>query len=208
MSLKTQSKILRVLQEQKFHRVGGSRTLSVNVRVIAASNKGLEEEIERGSFREDLYYRLNVIPIKVPALRQRCEDIPLLVDIFLAESAKQNQTTGKKLNPKALDLLCSYPWPGNVRELKNLLERLTIMVKKDIIEDTDLPDSYHPGGVKHPELLEPQFLLMDDFKEAKKAFEKEFIQKKLFLNNNNITKTAKTIGVGRSYLHKKIKKLK
>ncbi len=208
MSLKTQSKILRVLQEQKFHRVGGSRTLSVNVRVIAASNKGLEEEIEKGSFREDLYHRLNVIPIKVPALRQRREDIPLLVDIFLAESAKQNQTTGKKLTPKALDLLCSYPWPGNVRELKNLLERLTIMVKKDIIAEIDLPDFYYPGGVKRPELLEPQFLLMDDFKEAKKAFEKEFILKKLNSNNNNITKTAKTIGVGRSYLHKKIKKLK
>jgi two-component system, NtrC family, nitrogen regulation response regulator NtrX len=208
MSLKTQSKILRVLQEQKFHRVGGSRTLSVNVRVIAASNKGLEEEIEKGSFREDLYHRINVIPINVPALRQRCEDIPLLVDIFLAESAKQNQTTRKKLAPKALDLLCSYPWPGNVRELKNLLERLTIMVKKDIIEDTDLPASYYPGGAKRPELFEPQFLLMDDFKEAKKVFEKEFILKKLFLNNSNITKTAKVIGVGRSYLHKKIKKFK
>ena len=208
MSLKTQSKILRVLQEQKFHRVGGSRTLSVNVRVIAASNKGLEEEIEKGSFREDLYHRLNVIPIKVPALRERCEDIPLLVDIFLAESAKQNQTTRKKLTPKALDLLCSYPWPGNVRELKNLLERLTIMVKKDIIEDADLPGSYHPGGAKRPKLLEPQFLLMDDFKEAKKTFEKEFIQKKLLLNNSNITKTAKAIGVGRSYLHKKIKNFK
>ncbi len=208
MSLKTQSKILRVLQEQKFHRVGGSRTLSVNVRVIAASNKGLEEEIEKGSFREDLYHRLNVIPINVPALRQRREDIPLLVDIFLAESAKQNQITGKKITLKALSLLCSYPWPGNVRELKNLLERLTIMVKKDIIEEIDLPDSYYPGRVKRQELLEPQFLLMDDFKEAKKIFEKEFIQKKLLLNNNNITKTAKTIGVGRSYLHKKIKKLK
>ena len=208
MSLKTQSKILRVLQEQKFHRVGGSRTLSVNVRVIAASNKGLEEEIERGSFREDLYHRLNVIPIKVPALRERCDDIPLLVDIFLGESAKQNQTTRKKLTPKALDLLCSYPWPGNVRELKNLLERLTIMVKKDIIEDTDLPDFYCPGRIKRPELIEPQFLLMDDFKEAKKVFEKEFILKKLFLNNNNITKTANAIGVGRSYLHKKIKKIK
>ena len=208
MSLKTQSKILRVLQEQKFHRVGGSRTLSVNVRVIAASNKGLEEEIEKGSFREDLYHRLNVIPINVPALRQRREDIPLLVDIFLAESAKQNQTTRKKLNPEALKLLCNYSWPGNVRELKNLLERLTIMVKKDIIEETDLPDSYYPGRVKRKELLEPEFLLMDDFKEAKKAFEKEFIQKKLLLNNSNITKTAKAIGVGRSYLHKKIKKMK
>ncbi|MEA3435807.1 MAG: sigma-54 dependent transcriptional regulator [Thermodesulfobacteriota bacterium] len=208
MSLKTQSKILRVLQEQKFHRVGGSRTLTVNVRVIAASNKGLEEEIEKGSFREDLYHRINVIPINVPALRERCEDIPLLVDIFLAESAKQNQTTGKKLTPKAMDLLCSYPWPGNVRELKNILERLTIMVKKDIIDDTDLPGSYYPGGAKRPELLESQFLLMDDFKEAKKVFEKEFILKKLFLNNSNITKTAKAIGVGRSYLHKKIKKFK
>ena len=149
-----------------------------------------------------------MIPINVPALRQRCDDIPLLVDIFLAESAKQNQTSQKKLAPKALDLLCAYPWPGNVRELKNLLERLTIMVKKEIIEESDLPDSYHPGGIKQSDLLEPQLLMMDDFKEAKQAFEKEFILKKLQLNNSNITKTAKAIGVGRSYLHKKIKKFK
>jgi len=208
MSLKTQSKILRVLQEQKFHRVGGSRTLSVNIRVIAASNKGLEEEIEKGSFREDLYYRLNVIPIKVPTLSERSEDIPLLVEIFLDECAKQNQRKRKKITKGALDLLCSYSWPGNVRELKNLIERLTIMVEKDAIEDSDIPDSYYQGRPKRAESVKPQFLLIDDFREAKKAFEKEFIQKKLLQNDNNITKTAKDIGVGRSYLYKKIKKLK
>ncbi len=208
MSLKTQSKILRVLQEQKFHRVGGSRTQSVNVRVFAASNKGLEEEIKKGSFREDLYYRLNVIPIKVPTLSERSEDIPLLVEIFLDECAKQNQRKRKKITKGALYLLCSYSWPGNVRELKNLIERLTIMVEKDSIEDSDIPDSYYQGRPKRAESVEPQFLLIDDFREAKKAFEKEFIQNKLLQNDNNITKTAKDIGVGRSYLHKKIKKLK
>ena len=133
MSLKTQSKILRVLQEQKFNRVGGSRTLTVDTRVIAATNKNLEEEIEKGNFREDLYYRLNVVPIEVPALRQRSEDLPLLVETFLEESSEQNQTGEKKMAEEAIELLSQYPWPGNVRELKNLVERLAIMVETNVI---------------------------------------------------------------------------
>lgn len=140
MSLKTQAKILRVLQEQEFQRVGGNRTLSVDVRVIATTNKDLEKEIKNGNFREDLYFRLNVIPIKVPSLRERIEDIAMLVETFLDECAKQTRSKGKTITEKALERLSNYSWPGNVRELKNLVERLAIMVKGDIIDAVDIPD--------------------------------------------------------------------
>ena len=208
MSLMTQSKILRVLQEQKIQRLGGSRTISINVRVIAASNKNLEQEIEQGNFREDLYYRLNVIPIEVPPLRQRIEDIPELADTFLDEFANQNRSKRKSITASVLDMLCSYSWPGNVRELKNLIERLVIMVDKDEIDVDDIPASYNPLVSKDFGSFGPQFLQLDKFKEARKAFEKEFIKVKLIEHKNNITRTAEAIGVGRSYLHKKIKSLK
>jgi two-component system nitrogen regulation response regulator NtrX len=208
MSLMTQSKILRVLQEQKIQRVGGSRTISINVRVIAASNKNLELEINQGNFRKDLYYRLNVIPIVVPPLRQRIDDIPILVNSFLDEFANQNRGNRKTITGSALDMLCSYSWPGNVRELKNLIERLVIMVDKDDINSDDIPVSYNPAIGKHTATFGPQFTQHDKFKEARKAFEKEFIRVKLIENKNNITRTAEAIGVGRSYLHKKIKSLK
>ena len=208
MSLKTQSKILRVLEEQKFSRVGGSRTITVDVRVIAATNKDLEKEIENGNFREDLYYRLNVVPIEVPALRQRLEDLPLLVATFLDELAKQNQTNEKKMAPDAIELLSSYNWPGNVRELKNLVERLAIMSEKEVIEAGDLPEPYNPSCITERLASDSKLLSIDGFKEAKKEFEKEFIQKKLSEHKNNITRTAESIGVGRSYLHKKLKELK
>lgn len=207
MSLKTQSKMLRVLEEQKFNRVGGSRTISVDVRVIAATNKILEYEIEKGHFREDLFYRLNVVPIDVPPLRKRIEDIPLLVDIFFEEFAKQSQQNKKKMTPVALDLLGRYFWPGNVRELKNLIERLAIMVEKDVIDVNDLPDPYKSSTGSDPAFSGAELLAVDSLKEAKKLFEREYIQKKLEENENNITKTAETIGVGRSYLHKKIKEI-
>ncbi len=208
MSLKAQSKILRVLQEQKFQRVGGSRTLSVNVRVIAASNKDLEKEIEAGRFREDIYYRLNVIPIEVPPLRDRFEDIPILIETFFDECAKQNLSKKKEIEKQALDLLCHYSWPGNVRELKNLVERLAIMVENDVIDESDIPAPYNPDAAEGVAPIESQFFSIQHLKDAKKAFEKEFIQRKLLKNSNNITKTAEAIGVERSYLHKKIKSLK
>jgi two-component system nitrogen regulation response regulator NtrX len=208
MSLITQSKILRVLQDQKIQRVGGSRTISVNVRVIAASNKNLEKEIEAGNFREDLYYRLNVIPIDVPPLRQRIDDIPALVDTFLDEFAHQSRSNRKTISQSALDMLSGYSWPGNVRELKNLIERLVIMVDKDKIDIEDIPSAYNPETCQDPGAFGPEFLHLENFKAARKAFEKEFIRMKLIENRNNITKTAEAIGVGRSYLHKKIKDLK
>ncbi|MEA1949695.1 MAG: sigma-54 dependent transcriptional regulator [Thermodesulfobacteriota bacterium] len=207
MSLKTQSKILRVLEEKQFQRVGGSRTLSVNVRVIASSNKDLEKEIEKGNFREDIYYRLNVIPIEVPSLRDRVEDIPLLVEIFFAECAKKDRSEKKKCIQKAVDMLCNYPWPGNVRELKNLVERLAIMVEKDVIDEFDLPAPYNPDTADGMTTVESQLFLSHSLKDAKKAFEREFIKRKLLQYNNNITKTAEAIGVERSYLHKKLKSL-
>jgi len=139
MNLVTQAKLLRVLQEQEFQRLGGSRTLYVDVRIIAATNKDLKEEIKNSRFREDLYFRLNVIPITVPPLRERIADIPPLVETFLKEFSEQNQTKPKTITPHALDRLMQYSWPGNVRELKNLVERLSIMVEKHSIEETDIP---------------------------------------------------------------------
>ena len=206
MSLKTQAKILRVLQEQKFQRVGGGRVLSVNVRVIAATNKNLRHEIDKGLFREDLYHRLNVVPIEVPSLRARIEDISLLVNIFLDECARQNGEPRKAIAKEALDLLRRYPWPGNVRELKNLVEHLVILAPGATIRQEDIPISYHTNS---PADLIPneKYLQIDSFKNAKKAFEKAYIRNKLAENKGNITRTARKIGVGRSYLHKKLKQL-
>jgi len=208
MSLKTQSKILRVLQEQQFQRVGSSRTLSVDVRVIASTNKDLEKEIEKGTFREDIYYRLNVIPIEVPPLRNRFEDIPQLVEIFLNECVRQNKSKKKEITQEALDLLCKYSWPGNVRELKNLVERLAIMVGKEVIDEAEIPEPYNPNSRDGTASIEAQLFLSDSLKDAKKTFEREFIKRKLMQNNNNITKTAKSIGVEKSSLQKRLKGLK
>ena len=207
MSLKTQAKILRVLQEEKFQRVGGSRTLKVDVRVIAATNKDLEAEIGNGTFREDLYYRLNVVPIEVPPLRERQKDLPLLVESFLEEAAHKNRIAPKKINPEVLELLTKHHWPGNVRELKNLIERLVIMVAEDLIMADHLPKPYNPKKEAiDTHLLEP-LLSADNLKAAKHLFEKQFIHHKLAENEHNVSRTAKVIGVERSYLHRKIKKL-
>jgi len=207
MSLKSQSKILRVLQEQQFQRVGGSRTLSIDVRVIASSNKDLEKEIEKGTFREDIYYRLNVIPIEVPPLRNRVEDIPQLMEIFFDDCAKQNRSKKKVVTQNILDLLLKYSWPGNVRELKNLVERLAIMTDKDVIDEYDLPAPYRPKAKDDIASVEARLFLSNSIKEAREIFEKEFIKRKLIQHSNNVTKTAEAIGVQRSHLYKKLKKL-
>jgi len=208
MSLKTQARILRVLQEQKIQRVGGSRTISVDVRVIAASNKNLEEEIEKGRFREDLFYRLNVLPINVPPLRQRADDIPILVETFLEDFAIQNRDRRKKITSDALEILGKYTWPGNVRELKNLVERMAILVDADEIDSRDIPDAYNLDSNLVNDLPDYQSLNFDSLKEARLAFEQAFITRKLIQHRNNVTKTAEAIGVGRSFLHKKIKSFK
>ncbi|WP_319523133.1 sigma-54 dependent transcriptional regulator [uncultured Desulfosarcina sp.] len=194
MSLATQAKILRVLDEKKFQRVGGGRVLTTDVRVIAATNKDLETEIENGRFREDLYYRLNVVPIEVPPLRERAEDIPTLVDIFLGEAAANNREKCKTIDSDAMEILKVYPWPGNVRELKNLIERLAIMVNDEIIGVADLPAN----------LLDPKgggnLFSIADLQQARTAFESEYIRKQLAAHENDIDKTAQAIGVEPGYI--------
>jgi two-component system nitrogen regulation response regulator NtrX len=175
----------------------------VDVRVIAATNKDLETEIEKGNFRDDLYFRLNVIPITVPALRERVEDIPELVSEFLNDISMRTNLELKEFSQKAMGLLKKYHWPGNVRELKNLVERLVIMTPEKVIQDKDIPPPFNRAmDVKQA----PDSSLMDgSFKDAKIKFEKTFIARKLREFNGNISQTAEAIGIERSNLHKKIK---
>jgi two-component system, NtrC family, nitrogen regulation response regulator NtrX len=207
MSLKTQAKILRVLQEKQFQRVGGSRTLQVDVRVIAATNKNLEEEIVQGRFREDLYYRLNVVPIEVPSLRDRLPDIETLVNIFLEDAARKNRAPKKRMSPEALELFYRYAWPGNVRELKNLIERLALMVSEPEITAEHLPEPYNPEASADGLLAVESLFGLAQLKDARDQFERFYIERKLIENAQNITQTAKLIGVERSYLHRRIRKL-
>ncbi|MBW2060212.1 MAG: sigma-54-dependent Fis family transcriptional regulator [Deltaproteobacteria bacterium] len=205
MSLKTQSKILRILQEQKLERVGGTKTIQVDVRVIAATNKDLEEEIAQGSFREDLYYRLNVIPIHVPPLKERKEDIPILIQDFLEEFSRKNNVVSKTISQKALEALTAHDWPGNVRELKNYVERLVIMSPGAVIELVDLmPSAALPSS--RPASF-PDILAVPTLREAKALAEREYIQSRLTKYKGNVTQTAEAIGLDRTSLHKKIKAL-
>ncbi len=201
MSLKTQAKILRILQEQTFERVGGVEQISVDVRVIAATNKNLKEQIGKGAFREDLYYRLNVIPFHVPPLRERVEDIPLLLAHFLALYSAETARGEMTVAEDAMDALLNYEWPGNVRELKNLMERLVIMAPSNVITPDDIPE--HIKGVKG---AQPSNLFRTNLlKEARSNFEREFIVRKLKEFGGNIAKTAEAIGIERSHLYRKIK---
>jgi len=207
MSLKTQSKILRILQEQKFERVGGERTIDVDVRVIAATNRNLKEEIQRDKFREDLYYRLNVIPIHVPSLRERKEDIPLFAEYFLQEFSARSGQTKKEIAPEALKLLMEDGWPGNVRELKNLIERLVIMTPGETIEAAHLYDSISMRKEDSDIPSQEVYVGLKSLKEATQRFEKEFISRQLAQNDGNIARTAEQIGIARRNLHRKIRQL-
>jgi two-component system nitrogen regulation response regulator NtrX len=205
MSLKTQAKILRILQEHKFERVGGNRTIEVDVRVIAATNKILPQEIKSGNFREDLYFRLNVLPFVVPSLRHRKEDIPLLCNHFLHFFCSKESRENKTISDEALQCMMAYDWPGNVRELKNLIERLVIMTPGTEIKPSDLPqDISHlrPSDTQSATLVDD---LPDSYKEAKEIFEEQFLIEKLKKNSWNISRTAEEIGLERSNLHRKIK---
>lgn len=205
MSLKTQAKILRILQEQKFERVGGTKTINVDVRVIAATNKNLEEEINKGVFREDLYHRLNVVPIEVPPLRERLSDIPLLVKEFLCEFASDGGLKRKEISDGALSLLATHHWPGNVRELRNVVERLMIMSPGALITEKDVPASIRRA--KAVEKKAGDMFEFETFKDAKAHFEREFILHKLAESDGNISQTAERIGLERSHLHRKMKAL-
>lgn len=218
MSLKTQAKVLRILQEQKFERVGGNQTIEVDVRVVAATNKNLVESIKQNLFREDLYYRLAVIPLVVPPLRQRTEDIGPLLRHYFEFFASEQGREPKKFSEDALQLVRHYAWPGNVRELKNLVERLSIMCRSDIVSPADLPAEILDAVANAPLIADSatpesaggSFALTDSagLKEAKNQFEREFIIRKLRENDWNISRTAQVLGIERAHLHRKIKNLK
>jgi two-component system nitrogen regulation response regulator NtrX len=202
MSLKTQAKVLRVLQEGEVERLGSSRTLKVDVRVIAATNKDLELEIERGQFREDLYFRLSVIPVFVPPLRDRADDIPMLVRHFADEFTRENNFRPKRFAPDAISALQRGRWKGNVRELRNTIERVIIMTPGDVVSVEDLPD-----GVR----ADAPALMSDDrseragtLREFKESAERGFLIEKLRENEWNISRTAEAIGTPRSNLYKKL----
>lgn len=196
MSLRTQAKILRILQEHKFERVGGTETLEVDVRVIAATNKSLEKEIQEGHFREDLYYRLAVIPFHVPPLRERREDIPALARAFVEEFCAESGSRPKAITPRAMTLLQSYGWPGNVRELRNLMERLVLMTPGERIRAEDLPEELRSGS--RPDAAAT-------LEEARRDFEREFLMARLRENGWNISRTAEAIGLARESLSRKMR---
>ncbi len=222
MSLKTQAKILRILQEQSFEHVGGRKTITVDVRVIAATNKDLLKEIEAGNFREDLYYRLKVFPLELPPLRERSDDIPMFISDFVESLVRQHGFKPIEFNASAVEVLTAYPWPGNVRELKNFVERMFIM---------------HAGGTVTAEVLPPEFQGVapvassaeapstaddgseanmdtliadgpDDLKQARADFEARFLETKLKECDGNISQLAKAIGLERSSLYRKLKAYK
>jgi two-component system nitrogen regulation response regulator NtrX len=209
MTLKTQAKVLRVLQEQRVEPVGGTATITVDVRVIAATNKNLEDEIRRGTFREDLYFRVNVIPFRVPALRERREDIPLLARHFVAEISAEYGRRPKEIAPDAMEVLVGQPWPGNVRELRNTIERLVIMTPGDRIEALHLPPSVLSGASAPAEARSaPAAAGLADFPslaDAREDFEKRYIWKKYLECGGNMSRTSEALQVERSNLYRKMK---
>ena len=206
MGMKTQSMILRILEERQFQRQGGSRVIPLDVRIIASTNRDLKKTIEKGEFREDLYYRLNVIPIEVPPLRERTDDIPDLIDAFFSKIAEENRTTPKKMTPEAVEALKQCNWPGNVRELKNLVDRLDIMAGKDLIDLQDIPPPYH-SQTKEPENPLASLFAMETLKSAEKAFQEAFIQRKLQQNQLEIAPTAKKIGASKNQVRQVLQKM-
>jgi two-component system, NtrC family, nitrogen regulation response regulator NtrX len=199
MSLKTQAKVLRALEEQVVERVGGREPIKVDVRVIAASNRDLPAVIAQGGFREDLFYRLNVIPIEVPPLRHRRDDVPALIEHFIAVFSAENGKRLKTMSPEALAYFLAYDWPGNVRELRNMVERLVIMTMGDVIGPDDLPAPLRPKGAAGGS--EGQRSLKD----ARDGFERAYILAELRANDWNMTRTADRLGIERSHLYRKIK---
>ena len=205
MYLSTQAKVLRVLQEMKFERIGGEKSINVDVRVIAATNKNIQEEIRSGRFREDLYFRINVIPIFVPPLRDRIEDLLDLIDYFMGKLKRPGEESPRRFSEDSLQLLRAYSWPGNIRELKNFIERINIMTEEKVISAdsvrrflTSRTDWENDETLKGFESMK--------LNEAKDEFEREFLVKKLEENEQNITRTSRALGITPSHLHNKIKK--
>jgi two-component system, NtrC family, nitrogen regulation response regulator NtrX len=201
MSLKTQAKVLRALEEQRFEPVGAHESITVDVRIVAATNKNLEDEIGRGNFREDLFYRLNVIPFYVPPLRERVKDIPLLAEHFLKEFTTAYGRKPKELTPEAYRILQEYNWPGNVRELKNLMERIVIMNPQVRVDARHIPLQPVRRTIERPN---DRF---GSLQEVREAAEREYILKKLEETQGNVTRTAELLGLERSNLYRKMKSL-
>ena len=203
MSLKTQSKVLRTLDEQRFTPVGSDEPITVDARVIASTNKDLEEEISRGNFREDLFYRLNVIPFSVPPLRERQEDVPLLARYFLKEFSAAYGRRPREISDDAIETLMRYAWPGNVRELRNVIERIVIMnPTTSRFERKHLPPLVHRDGSRRA--VGNEFSTLH---QARAAYERDYILKKLDENHGNVSRTAEVLGLERSHLYRKMKTL-
>ena len=196
ISSTTQIKLLRVLQERKFERVGGGETIQVDVRIVAATNKNLEEEVRNGKFREDLFYRLNVVRIEMPSLRERKDDIPLFMHSFLREFNVANEKNIVGFDNKAKSLMLKYTWPGNIRELKSCVEHAVVMCNVEEIKEEDLPSSVRSVG-NETTISIPMGITMAEA-------EKIIIQENLAMNNGNKTKTADILGIGRKTLHRKL----
>ncbi|MCB0731041.1 MAG: sigma-54-dependent Fis family transcriptional regulator, partial [Ignavibacteriae bacterium] len=202
MSLHAQAKVLRAIEEGVIERVGGNNKIEVDVRILSATNKDLKSEISNGNFREDLYHRLNVIPIKVPPLRERKSDIPILISHFTKKICNQNKFPQKKFENDAIEVLTNYPWSGNVRELRNIIERIIIMIASDNITKQDVNSMLPVSEQKSNDFID----ISNSFQEFKEKAEKAFIQKQLEINKWNISKTADILGIQRSHLYNKIKK--
>ncbi|MCI0664076.1 MAG: sigma-54 dependent transcriptional regulator [Acidobacteria bacterium] len=200
MSLKTQSKVLRALEEQRFEPVGSETPVSVDVRVIAATNKRLEAEIERAVFRADLFYRLNVIPFEIPPLRERLDDVPQLVEHFNQEFSMTNRRLPKDFRPAALERMQNYSWPGNVRELRNTVERVIIMHTRHNIGADDLP-------ILSGDAPPASSYNFDSYREAAETYEREYILRKLAETEGNISRTAEIMGIDRSHLYRRMRAL-
>jgi len=203
MSLKTQGKVLRSIEEQRFEPVGAHESVQVDVRVIAATNKNLEDEISRGNFREDLFYRLNVIPFFVPPLRDRIEDVPLLADHFLSEFTSAYGRKPKELTTEAYRLLSEYSWPGNVRELRNLMERIVIMNPQIRIDARHIPLNSQRRAVAERPAVER----FASLQEVRESAERDYILKKLEETLGNVSRTAELLGLERSNLYRKMRAL-
>ncbi len=210
MSLKTQAKILRILQEQTFEKVGGKKSINVDVRVIAASNKDLNIEIKEGRFREDLFYRLNVFPLHVPSLRERAGDIPLLLEQIVHSFHQEHGYQPIVFTEEALRLLQEHLWPGNVRELKNFAERMLIMYSGQELTPSQLPPEFKSSVNQAKDLQGEGGKSLgqeNDFKVARAEFERRFLAKKIREFEGNVSKLAEAVGLERSYLHRKLKAL-
>ena len=206
MSLSAQAKVLRVIQEMRFERIGGEESIHVDVRLLAATNKDIQQEIRKGSFREDLFFRLNVVPINVPSLRNRITDIPLLVDYFMNKFVPPGEENPRRISSAGMEILSAYPWPGNIRELKNFVERINIMSDEQEISSETVEHFLGEGPEEAP--VRDTFSVYDDMKlaEARDSFEIELLSRRLKKFDNNISRTAQDLGIYPSNLHGKLKK--